>query len=205
MPRIRDLHVVVLDTETTGLKPSDGARIIELAMVRLAPGGDVVEQWSTLLDPGTPIPPATTEIHGLSDGDLVGAPRFADIADAVTARLRGCVVAGHNVGFDWGFLRNEYQLAGLDAPVVPLVDTLEGARKHLDLPRHRLGMCCEHLGINLSNWHAALADTMATAELLYRLLDMAETRGRGTVADLDWFSDVLAVDALPQAPAKPRG
>jgi DNA polymerase III subunit epsilon len=205
MRSLRDLTITVVDTETTGLKPETGARVIELALVRLAPGGEIIDTWSTLLNPGVQIPAETTAIHGLTDDDVAGAPSFADVADAVTARMRGCVVAGHNVGFDWNFLRNEYRLAGIDAPVVPLVDTLEGARRHLTgLSRHRLGMCCEHLGITLDGWHAALADTVATAHLLYQLIEMAERRGGGTVDDLAWFTEVAALADLPSVAVKDR-
>lgn len=195
--RMRDLTWVVIDTETTGLNPSDGARMLEIAMVRLEPGTlEVSDVFTTLVNPGVPV--AATEIHRITQGEIDIAPSFLEVAPAISARLEGCVVVGHNVSFDWKFLSAEYSLAGLEIPSAPLVCTLEGARQHLPLERHRLGMCCEHLGISLEGWHAALADTMATAELAKRLLDLAEAKGKGKLADQAWYSKVIKTEELPQ-------
>lgn len=212
---LRELTWAVLDTETTGLDPNTGARMLEIAIVRIEPGTlEVSDTFTTLVNPGVPIPPETTEIHRITQGEIDGAPSFAEVAPAISARLQGCLVVGHNVAFDLKFVSAEYHHAGLTMPGLtgggrlPFACTLEGARMHLPIPKHRLGMCCEHLGITLEGWHAALADTMATAELAKRLLERAEAKdperkGRVT-ARPEWYSSVIPAAELPQVPVLSR-
>jgi len=201
---MRELPWCVIDTETTGLRTEDGARMIEIAMVRLE-NGEVTDVFTTLLDAGVTVTDEITEINRITQDDLAGAPTFADVADAVEARLAGCVVVAHNVSFDWKFVRSEFAHVGRDTPPAKLVCTVEGARQHLpELGRHRLGMVCDHFGITLDGWHAALADTMACAQVCDRLLDLAEAKGRGTLARHPWFDRFVPTAELPQVAHKAR-
>lgn len=198
---MKDLTWCVIDTETTGLSPDDGARVIELAMMRVE-NGEITDVYTTLLNPHGDV--GATEIHRIEQHMVETAPDFVEVADAVTARLQGCVVVGHNITFDWKFMQSEYARCGLEAPPAPLVCTLEGAREHLDIPRHKLGLCAEHLGIDLTGWHAAEADTRACVELCKVLLDRAEAKGRGRLARREWFNQVIPVGDLPTALAVTR-
>ncbi|MFF0430307.1 exonuclease domain-containing protein [Streptomyces sp. NPDC004520] len=103
-----DPDVVVLDTETTGL--DDDARIVELAV--LSSAGDVL--LDTLVDPGVPIPAGASGIHGITDSDVAGAPRFSDLVARLAALLKGKRVLIYNKWYDVGVLRHELTLHYLD-------------------------------------------------------------------------------------------
>jgi DNA polymerase III epsilon subunit-like protein len=123
---LTDPGVVVLDTETTGLH--DGARIVDLAVLTV--GGDVLVD--TLLDPGEPIPAEASGIHGITDTDVRGQPRFGDVLVQLTGALinRRCLI--YNRGFDVGRLRHEltlhYREAGHDDPAASAAAWLETMR-----------------------------------------------------------------------------
>ena len=104
--------LAVLDTETTGVDPLTD-RIVELAVVRLDPDG-AARRYRRLVDPGVPIPPAATAVHGIADADVAGRPRFAAIADRLARRLDGCDLAGFNLRrFDLPLLAAEFARAGV--------------------------------------------------------------------------------------------
>lgn len=159
----------VLDVETTGLSPATD-RVIEIAVVRCDPRGRIIDEWSTLLDPGRD--PGPTHIHGISARDLVDAPRFADIVGDLTARLDGHVVTAHNLPFDESFLAAELRATSAAMPDTDALCTLELAR--VVLPgqrRHTLAACAEALDIPHEHAHRALPDTRVTAKVLAAMLD----------------------------------
>lgn len=147
----------VVDLETTGLYNSD--RVIEVAVVTLNLDGMVVDEWSTLVDPGRDVGP--TSIHGISARDVVGAPRFEDIADELGSRMHGACLVGHNLrGFDARMLRNEFgRLGRLAVDLGEGVDTLR-------LTGSKLPIACAEFGIHLAGWHSALEDARAAGHLL---------------------------------------
>lgn len=106
-----DRPLVVFDIESTGLNPRLD-RIVELAAIRIEPNGEEKEKcW--LLNPGVPIPPETTQIHGISDDIVKGCPKFADVADEVEAFFAGCDVSGFNCDrFDVPCLEAEFERVG---------------------------------------------------------------------------------------------
>ena len=104
--------LVVFDTETTGTN-SRSDRIVEIACVKVHPDGSR-EQWVRRFNPGIPIPPTSTAIHGITDADVASEPRFRDGAAELAAFLQGCDLAGYNiVGFDLPVLRAEFLRAGV--------------------------------------------------------------------------------------------
>ena len=158
----------VLDVETTGLSPTRD-RIIEIAIVRCATDGSVIDEWSTLVDPGRD--PGPTHIHGISAADLNGAPTFSDIAAELTVRLSGYMVTAHNLSFDAGFLSAEFARAGLAPPDQLSLCTLQLARFALrDLNGYSLAACAAALGIDHPNAHRALPDTRVTASVLREMI-----------------------------------
>jgi len=162
------LPFAVLDVETTGLSPARD-RVIEIAVVRCAPDGSFIDEWSTLVDPGRD--PGPTHIHGISAADLEGAPTFEDIAEELRHRLSGSMVAAHNLSFDAGFLAAEYQRAGATTPDQPAVCTLQLARQVLKgNEAFSLAACAAALGIDHPNAHRALPDTRVTASVLAAMI-----------------------------------
>jgi ATP-dependent DNA helicase RecQ len=175
----------VVDLETTGTDPWPLHRALEIGVVRLAPDGSVAEEFETLLDPGRPV--EATEIHGITDAMVAGAPAFAEVAGEVARLLEGAVVVAHNVLFDVGFLRAEFSLAGRTLPPVAALCTAQLTRLLYPETECRLVECCRTFGIEHDQPHSALSDARAAARLLRLHLDEAAARGWTTLADLEWL------------------
>lgn len=163
----REPGFAVVDVETTGFSP-ECERIVEVAVVTLAPSGEEVGAFCTLIDPGCD--PGPTHVHGISAEMLDGAPTFAGIHPFLADQLSGRVIVGHNVDrFDMAFLEAECRRAGSGSSVpdgVPTVDTLRVAQLHLDLRgKARLVDCCDHFGLTWEDHHSALGDARVTAAL----------------------------------------
>jgi DNA polymerase-3 subunit epsilon len=153
----------VLDVETIGLSPRTD-RIVELAIVRLDPTGAVVAQHASLVNPDRDV--GSTRLHGITASDVAGAPRFAELAGWLAARLIGCVLVGHNVAFDLRFAQAEFDRLGIRLPELPALCTMRLAPDYLpSLPRRSLAACCAAAGIPLATAHSALSDAQATARL----------------------------------------
>lgn len=153
----------IIDVETTGLSPKQD-RIVELAVVRVDGAGAVIDQWSTRFDPEGPV--GATHIHGITQADVDGQPRFRDVAAALAPHLAGMPIVAHNAPFDLAFLRAEFRRAGWDVPWLPAYCTLDGSREYLPLlDRRRLVDCCWAVGVPLEGAHSALGDARATAGL----------------------------------------
>src|ERR1700722_14683541 len=98
--------LVFVDLETTGGSAAHD-RITEVGLVRVT-NGELVEEWSSLVNPQRPIPAYIEEFTGISNAMVAGAPRFAEIADARRREIRGAVFVAHNARFDYSFLRSEF-------------------------------------------------------------------------------------------------
>ena len=163
---------VLFDTETTGLDPLSGDRVIEVAcleLVRELPTGVVFHR---LIDPERDIPPEATRVHGFSRADLAGKPRFAEIADELLAFLGDDPLIAHNAPFDFGFL--DMELGRLDHPALGrdrMVDTLALAKARFPGLPNSLDALCRRFGIDLSERtsHNALLDCKLLAEVYVEL------------------------------------
>lgn len=181
----------VVDLETTGLRPSWHDRIVEVAVVLLSPAGDVENRWCTLLNPERDLGPQ--EVHGIRAADVLDAPRFADVAGALTARLRGRTFVAHNAGFDASFLRAAYRALGYDAPLTreTTLCTMRWASRLLPSVPRTLAGCCAHTGVVLEHHHSALSDATAAAGLLRHYLE----RACDDPSTPPWLETVAAAEA----------
>ena len=153
----------VIDVETTGLWPSVD-RVVEIGLVRLSPCGEEVASWTTVIDPDRDV--GASEIHGLTAGDLRGAPRFADVAPGFLAMIGGTRIAAHNARFDLAFLTHELDRAGASWGTPDALCTMiTTARLGLSGER-RLSECCRDLDIELIDAHCAISDARAASCLL---------------------------------------
>ncbi len=174
---------VCLDTETTGISPSEGHRVIELACVEvldLMPTGRVLHMR---FDPERNIPREATAVHGLTWDMLRGEPRFADAASEFLAFLGADPIVAHNAPFDVRFLNAELERAGRPPLSNPVVDTLALAKRTLGAnARATLDALCTRFGIDLSGreQHGALIDTRLLAQVYQHLRG-----GRNRSLDLD--------------------
>lgn len=158
----RGLQFVVLDVETSGLSPEEN-RIVELALVR-SDGYKIIDSWVKLINPEGPVGP--TEIHGISQEDVIGEPTFKDLHNEILEKIDGYAIIAHNARFDLSFLRSEFNRVGINLSYLPSICTFEASRYYLpDLGRRRLSDCCEFLGIDIENKHSAKGDATATSKL----------------------------------------
>jgi DNA polymerase-3 subunit epsilon len=164
--------VACVDLETTGGLAAHH-RIIEVGIV-LLDRGEVVEEWSTLVNPGLRIPSAIAEFTGIDDAMVAEAPPFDEVAAEVRRRLDGRLFVAHNARFDYGFLRAEFRRLGLRFSA-PVLCTVRLSRLlYAEHPRHNLDALMERFELTCTARHRALGD----AHVLPALLAAFE-RGRG--------------------------
>lgn len=179
---LQHVEFVVLDTETTGLRPGSH-RVIEIAGVRLR-GGETVNSFQSLLNPACRLPPFIMQFTGITQDMVVGAPSAAEVLPNFLQFIDGAILVGHNLGFDIGFLAYEAQLLGHIFPFDGL-DTIPLARRFLPaLRRFKLDAVATHLKIPASNRHRALGDAKVTAAIFLRLLALAQQQGIQTLGQL---------------------
>ncbi|HSV17036.1 MAG TPA: DNA polymerase III subunit epsilon [Casimicrobiaceae bacterium] len=188
------MRQLILDTETTGLDPKLGHRIIEIAAVELVHRRPTGRHLHFRVDPGRDVDAAAAEVHGMTWDDLKGQPRFHEVAGEFAEFTRGAEWIIHNAPFDVAFLDYELSLAGMpacDALYGRLTDSLELARESFPGKRNGLDALCERFGI--SNAHRTLHGALLDARLLADVY-LAMTRGQETlVIDLAVPSAVIAV------------
>lgn len=159
------MREVILDTETTGLDPQDGHRIVEIGAIELINRLPTGRVYHTYINPQRVMPPEAFKIHGLSDGFLRNQPIFADVAEEFLAFVREGNLVIHNASFDMKFINAE--LAHLRQPPLPMarvVDTLAIARKKFPGSKNNLDALCARFGIKAK--HRTLHGALLDAELL---------------------------------------
>ncbi len=171
--RLDDLTYVVFDTETTGLLPSRGDEVVQLAAVRIVNGRRVEKEvLDTLVNPGRSIPAPSTGIHGITDAMVADAPTLEQVTERFHRFAQGSVLVAHNAAFDRAFLHRYAQRLGLrfDNPVLDTV--LLSAIVFGAAENHSLDALAARLGVPLPEEirHTAIGDASATADILLRLL-----------------------------------
>ncbi|NGP52445.1 DNA polymerase III subunit epsilon [Thioalkalivibrio sp. XN8] len=162
---------IVLDTETTGLEPAEGHRIIEIGCLELVNRRLTGRKFHQYLNPGREIDRAAEDVHGLSNAFLADKPRFADVAGEFLEFVQGAELVIHNAAFDLGFL--DAELAQLDPPgpamtqVCGVLDTLMLARQLHPGQRNSLDALCKRFEVDNSNreLHGALLDAQLLADV----------------------------------------
>ena len=179
-----------VDLETTGATAAHD-RITEIGIVSVDEAG--VDQWSTLVNPGVPIPPFIQKLTGINDAMVREAPRFAELADEIAQRLAGRLFVAHNARFDYGFLKSEFRRVGR-AFRASTVCTVRLSRKlYPQHHRHNLDALIERHALSAEHRHRALAD----ARLIHAFWRKAQSE-QGS----ERFAAVLAeLTARPTLPA----
>jgi DNA polymerase-3 subunit epsilon len=206
-----DRPAVLLDLETTGASPARD-RITEIGLVEIGPGlpdpalGEHPITWSTLVQPGIPIPPFISGLTGIDDDMVANAQRFADLAADLARRLEGKVLVAHNVRFDYGFLINEFERAGIAFALPALCSAKLSRKLYPQHPRHNLDALIARHGLHCSDRHRALGDARVIGDFLVaavaelgaervREVATALTAPAGTPRET-----VALADELPDAP-----
>jgi len=164
---------IILDTETTGLEPSQGHRIIEIGAVEMVNRRLTGNRFHQYLNPDREIDAGAVEIHGITNEMLADKPKFADVAEDLLAFLKDAELIIHNAPFDTGFINSELSRLGTQAPVATIeqvctvLDTLRLARQMHPGQKNDLDSLCRRYSVDNSNrtLHGALLDAEILADV----------------------------------------
>jgi DNA polymerase-3 subunit epsilon len=166
-------RALVLDTETTGLDPATGDRVLEVAAVELINLVPTGRHYHVLIDPERDVPEEASRIHGFTREMLIGKPKFPEILPGLLEFLGDDPVVAHNAVFDFNFLDHEFKRAGAQPiPRSRMVDTLVLAKKRFPGLPNSLDALCRRYGIDNSmrTSHNALLDVQLLAQVYLELM-----------------------------------
>jgi DNA polymerase III epsilon subunit family exonuclease len=186
---------VAIDLETTGLDPRRAAVVAVAALPYVA--GRVGPLYAALVNPGQPIPAASTAIHGITDAMVREAPTIGEVLPALERVWGGRVLVGHNVSFDVAILDRELRGHGRARLSNPALDVGRlAAALHPDWQDLTLETLAARLGVVVTGRHTAQGDARAAGDLLPALLPELTARGFRTVPELIWFQDTAVWSRL---------
>lgn len=200
------MRQIVLDTETTGLDPKQGHRIVEVAAIELNDRKVSERRFHRYLNPQRDIDAGAAEVHGLTLERLQDEPKFAEIAGALLEFIGGAELIIHNAPFDVGFLNKELELAGLPllrSHCPNVIDTLKLAKELHPGKKNNLNALCDRYQIDNSHrtLHGALLDTELLGEVY-----LAMTRGQdsllGDGGDEQEEQDAALSGDMPRLPVR---
>ena len=207
---LSEVTFVVVDLETTG-GSSEHCRITEVGAVKVR-GGEVLGEFSTLVNPGEPIPAFIAVLTGITDAMVADAPREDAVLPSFLEFAHGAVLVAHNAPFDIGFLRACARRLGTPWPGARVVDTVALARRLVtrdETPNNKLSSLAAYFGAEQTPDHRALHDARATVDVLHALLGRAGSLGVTTLEDLGRFTSRVTelqrrkkhlAENLPSAP-----
>ena len=168
--------IAVIDFETTGMVPAQGARATEVAIVLLQ-GSQVVDRFASLMRTGAWIPPFIEELTGISNAMVAAAPPAEAVMREAARFVGNAPMVAHNAAFDSKFWQSELQHAGLQATQPFACTVLLSRRVYPDAPSHKLGNLIDHLGLpRTGRAHRALADAEMAANLTLHLFGLLRER-----------------------------
>ncbi|MDP2723408.1 MAG: exonuclease domain-containing protein [Bacteroidales bacterium] len=188
----------IVDIETTGLSPST-EKITEIAIL-IHDGTKVVETFSTLINPEMKIPYRITQMTGINNRMVEDAPKFYEVAKKIVEITEDRIIVGHNVRFDYGFIRSEYKSLGYEYQRQTL-DTIKLCRKLIPgQPSYGLGNLCKSLKIDNHARHRAEGDAMATTRLFELLLSLESTPEKTNLNGMQSSLSKSLIENLPKEP-----
>jgi len=167
MPNMERL--IVLDTETTGIRPEEGHRIIEVGAVQILNREITSTEFHKYVQPNRPVGDSVN-IHGITDKFLINKPQFDKISDDLLSFIEGATLIIHNAPFDLGFLDNELKINGISKKIedtCQIIDTLELSKQQRPGTMHNLDALCRRFGVDTSarTRHGALLDAQILAQV----------------------------------------
>ncbi|MFH1195929.1 MAG: exonuclease domain-containing protein [bacterium] len=184
---ISEAEFSVLDFETTGISARFD-RVIEIGLVKVK-NLKIVDTYQSFINPGRKIPPFITNLTGIKDSDVEGAPMFIDIVEQILEFIGDSILTAHNMPFDDSFLKSELEYAGYDDFYNSRLCTLKLARKlYPELKSKSLPNLVQHFHIRNKNAHRAIGDATCTARILLKMIDeVKENHNIERVSDLLGF------------------
>ena len=158
----------IVDIETTGGRASF-EKITEIA-IYIHDGKNVVEEFSTLINPGRTIPYFISRLTGIDNEMVKNAPRFYEIARKIVELTQDKVFVAHNVGFDYKFIQEEFKRLGYDYQRKTMCTVRMGRKFLPGYKSYSLGKLCQQLGISINGRHRAAGDALATVKLFEMIL-----------------------------------
>jgi len=208
------MREIVFDTETTGLSPAGGDRIVEIGCVELFNRVETGRSFHSYFNPGRPMPSEAEAVHGLSDRFLSDKPNFHDVCEGLLEFIGDSPLVAHNASFDFGFINHE--LGSCGRPLVctsRMVDTLAIARQKFPGAKHSLDALCMRFGVDRSQRikHGALLDAQLLAQVYVELTGgrqigltlVAELVEDGNVAAAAEGAAPVTVQVRPPRPHAP--
>ena len=207
---LRAATFVVVDLETTGGPPAE-AGITEIGAVKVR-GGEVIGEFSTLVNPGQPIPPFIIALTGITNAAVANAPSVATAVSSFLEFSHGAVLVAHNASYDISFLKGASARFNLTWPTHRVVDTARLARVALqrdEVRNCKLGTLAAYFEVSVQPTHRAFDDARATVEVLHKLLERVGDFGVATLEDLAQFTSRVSpaqrskrtlADRLPERP-----
>ena len=198
------MREIVFDTETTGLNPAGGDRMVEIGCIEIVNRVETGRHFHAYFNPGRDMPFEAEAVHGLSTIFLSDKPPFADQAEELLAFIEDSPLVAHNASFDFGFLNFELEQCGRPAVAMSrMVDTLMLARSRHPGAKHSLDALCMRFGIDRSHRvkHGALLDAQLLAQVYVELTGGRQI-GLGLVADTGTIA--VAQSAGPVTVREPR-
>ena len=190
------MREIIFDTETTGLNPAGGDRMVEIGCIEIFNRVETGRHFHAYFNPERDMPSEAEAVHGLTGIFLASKPRFAEQAEELLAFIGDSPLIAHNASFDFGFLNHELQICGRPAVCLSrMVDTLSLARTRHPGAKHSLDALCVRFGIDRSHRvkHGALLDAQLLAQVYVELTGGRQI-GLGLVAD----ANDASVGAVPQ-------
>ena len=188
-------RLIVLDTETTGIKPSEGHRIIEVGAVEILDREITSTEFHKYVQPNRKVG-ESVNIHGITDKFLINKPQFNQISDDLLSFIESATLVIHNAPFDLGFLNNELKIIGIKETIeniCPIIDTLELSKQQRPGTMHNLDALCRRFGIDTSarTRHGALLDAQILAQVY-----LAMTGGQSNL-----FQEVAKTESTQSDPS----
>jgi DNA polymerase-3 subunit epsilon len=187
---------LILDTETTGLDPLKGHRIVEFAALEMVDRKMTGKYLHLYINPERAIDPDAARVHGITDSDVANSPKFGEVVAEIVAFIQDAELIIHNAKFDLGFLDHQFKLHNHGVTheyVVNVVDTLAIARKKFPGSKNNLDALCDRFKVDRSNrdYHGALVDCRLLADVY-----LALTREQISLLPTDEENEKLALSSF---------
>jgi DNA polymerase-3 subunit alpha (Gram-positive type) len=190
---LNEVEFTIFDTETTGLEPKAGDRIVEIAAIRFK-AKKKLATFQTLVNPKREISEAAFRVNNITAEMLEGAPEIETVIPKFLEFIQDSCLCSYNAGFDLGFLNNELKLISKgELEDIVVADILKMAKRLLPgLERYALWFVADKLGIKTQQAHRAFSDVELTLGVFYKLKEILETKG---IIDFHNFSHLFAINA----------